>query len=76
MINEGCRLFHAGKKRPEQYQLALALSEPQGIALDPWLDQSLTRYSKGCGLHLPDALIHAGRDNFFTPYRQSGHDER
>tara|TARA_B100000073_G_scaffold258659_1_gene218553 strand:- start:342 stop:890 length:549 start_codon:yes stop_codon:yes gene_type:complete len=70
VINEGCRLFQAGKKRPEQYQLALALSEAQCIALYPWLDESLTSYSKGCGRELPEALIHAVRDNFITPYRQ------
>jgi len=75
VINEGCRLFHAGKKHPERYQLALALSAAQCIALSPWLDGSLMRYSKGCGLQLPEALIHAVRDNFITPYRQNEHVE-
>ena len=75
VINEGCRLFHAGKKRPEKYQLALALSAAQCIVLYPWLDESLMRYSKGCGLQLPDALIHAVQDNFIIPYHQSENDE-
>ena len=69
LINEGCRLFHAGKKQPEKYQLALARSAAQCIVLNPWLDQSLSRYRKGCGLQLPEALISAVRDDFITPYQ-------
>ena len=70
LINEGCRLFHAGRRRPEQYQLALALSAAQCIALHPWLNEGLNRYSQGCGLKLPDALINAVKDNFIAPYHQ------
>lgn len=70
MINEGCRLFHAGKKQPEKYQLALALSAAQCIVLHPWLDEGLIRYRKGCGLQLPDALVDDVRENFITPYHQ------
>ena len=72
LINEGCRLFHAGKKQPEKYQLALALSAAQCIVLYPWLDESLTRFRKGCGLQLPDALISAVRENFIIPYQPRG----
>ena len=75
LINEGCRLFHAGKKQPEKYQLALALSAAQCIVLNPWLDESLTRYSKGCGLKLPEALIDAVRKNFILPYQQNECDQ-
>ena len=76
LINEGCRLFHTGKKRPEQYQLALALSAAQCIALHPWLNEGLNRYSQGCGLQLPDALINAVKDNFIAPYHQFDPEKR
>ena len=70
LINEGCRLFHAGRRRPEQYQLALALSAAQCVVLHPWLHEGLSRYSKGCGLKLPEPLIQEVRDSFITPYHQ------
>ena len=76
LINEGCRLFHTGKKIPEQYQLALALSAAQCIALHPWLSKGLNRYSQGCGLQLPDALINAVNDNFIAPYHQFDPEKR
>ena len=69
VINQGCRLFHSGKKHPEKYQLALALSAAQCIVLSPWLDGSQMLYTKGGGLQQPEALIHAVRDNFITPVR-------
>jgi len=71
LINEGCRLFHAGKKRPEKYQLALALSAAQCIVLNPWLDESLKRYSKCCSLELPEALLNNVHDTFILPYQQN-----
>ena len=71
LINEGCRLFHTGKKRPERYPLAFALSAAQCTALAPWLDQSLKRYSKGCGLQLSERLINSVRDNLIVPYPQN-----
>ena len=70
LINEGCRLFHAGRRRPDQYQMALALSAAQCVVLHPWLHEGLSRYSKGCGLKLPEPLIQAVRDSFITPYHQ------
>lgn len=70
LIDEGCRLFHAGKADPDLYQRALALSAAQCIVLNPWLEAALVRYASGCGLLLPEALLQAVRDDFITPYRQ------
>lgn len=70
LIDEGCRLFHAGKSNPDLYQQALALSAAQCIALHPHLDEALTTYAQGCGLSFPAALLQAVRDDFITPYHQ------
>ena len=70
LIDEGCRLFHAGKGDSAVYQQALALSAAQCIVLHPHLDQALLHYARGCGLSFPEALLQAVRDDFIRPYAQ------
>ena len=69
LIDEGCRLFHAGKRDPALYQRALALSASQCIVLNPSLEAALMGYASGCGLVLPKALLQAVREDFIAPYR-------
>ena len=69
LIDEGCRLFHAGKSDPAPHQKALALSASQCIVLNPSLEAALMRYESGCGLLLPTALLQAVRKDFIAPYR-------
>ena len=69
LIDEGCRLFHAGKSDPALYQKALALSAAQCIVLNPSLEAALMGYASGCGLVLPKALLQAVREDFIAPYR-------
>ena len=69
LIDEGCRLFHAGRKDAEVYQRALALSAAQFWALNDQLDEGIARYVAGSGLTFPDALLQAVRTSFIEAYR-------
>ena len=69
LIDEGCRLFHAGRKDAEVYQRALALSAAQCLALNDQLDEGIARYVEGSGLTFPDALLQAVRSSFIEAYR-------
>ncbi|MFZ9568912.1 MAG: hypothetical protein ACO28M_03605 [Vulcanococcus sp.] len=70
LIDEGCRLFHAGKKDPDLYQRALALSAAQCIALHEQLKVALERYASDSGLELPESLREAVQQAFIEPYRR------
>lgn len=69
LIDEGCRLFHAGKNDPDLYQRALALSAAQCIALHDQLEVALHRYANDSGLNLPPSLLEAVQQAFIEPYR-------
>lgn len=69
LIDEGCRLFHAGRKDAEVYQQALALSAAQCLALNDQLDEGIARYVEGSGLSFPDSLLQAVRTAFIEAYR-------
>lgn len=69
LIDEGCRLFHAGRKDAEVYQQALALSAAQCLALNDHLDEGIARYIEGSGLSFPDSLLQAVRTSFIEAYR-------
>ncbi|MGA0021741.1 MAG: hypothetical protein ACO3GW_06210 [Vulcanococcus sp.] len=69
VIDEGCRLFHLGKKDPDLYQSALALSAAQCIALNDQLEDALRRYASGSGLNLPAPLIETVQQLFIESYR-------
>ena len=69
LIDEGCRLFHAGRKDDEVYQQALALSAAQCLALNDQLDEGIARYIEGSGLSFPDSLLQAVRTSFIEAYR-------
>ena len=68
LIDEGCRLFHIGKTKPQLYQQALALSAAQCLALNDQLEAALQRYAQGCGLDLPPSLLDDVRQSFLDPY--------
>ena len=68
LIDEGCRLFHIGKTKPQLYQQALALSAAQCLALNDQLEDALQRYAQGCGLDLPPSLLDDVRQSFLAPY--------
>lgn len=68
LIDEGCHLFHCGKKDPDLYQRALALSAAQCIALNAQLGDALQRYASGCGLILPPSLLEEVHQLFITRY--------
>jgi hypothetical protein len=69
LIDEGCRLFHAGRKDADEYQRALALSAAQCLALNDQLDEGIARYAEGSGLSFPDSLLVAVRTSFIEAYR-------
>ena len=68
LIDEGCRLFHIGKTKPQLYQQALALSAAQCLALNEQLEAALQRYAQGCGLDLQPSLLDDVRQSFLDPY--------
>ena len=69
LIDEGCRLFHIGKTKPQLYQQALALSAAQCLALNDQLEDALQRYAQGCGFDLPPSLLDDVRQSFIARYR-------
>ncbi len=69
VIDEGCRLFHAGKTDPNCHQSALALSAAQCIALNDQLEDALHRYACGSGLNLPAHLLESVQQIFIESYR-------
>jgi len=69
VIDEGCRLFHLGKRNKELYQQALALSAAQCLTLQDQLGPALDQYLQGAGLELPGTLIASVRASFIDAYR-------
>ncbi|MEO0947918.1 MAG: hypothetical protein AAFY11_07205 [Cyanobacteria bacterium J06641_5] len=69
IIDEACRYFHLGKKDPEQWQLAMALSTAQYIVLSPYLEGELDRYASQFQDLYPDAIVQAVKRTFIEPYR-------
>ena len=69
LIDEGCRLFHAGKQDHDVYQRALALSAAQCLVLNDHLDDAIDRYVAASPLAFPDSLLEAVRSSFVEPYR-------
>lgn len=68
-IDEGCRYFHLGKNDPEQWELAMALSTAQYIALSPYLEGELDRYASQLQELYPEAIVAAVKRTFIDPYR-------
>ena len=71
-IDEACRYFHLGKNDPEQWQLAMALSTAQYIALSSYLEGELDRYAGQFQDLYPDAIVRATKRTFIEPYRTKG----
>ena len=69
LIDEGCRLFHAGRRDAEVYQRALPLSAAQCLALNAQLEEGVARYVEGSGLVFPASLLEAVRSSFIDAYR-------
>jgi len=68
-IDEACRYFHLGKKDPEQWELAMALSTAQYIVLSPYLESELDRYASQLQDLYPEAIVQAVKRSFIEPYR-------
>ena len=68
IIDEGCRLFHAGKTDPEQWERAMALSTAQYITLNTYLEEELDLYANQFQGLFPDTLVQAVKEKFIEPY--------
>lgn len=69
IIDEACHLFHMGKKDPEQWERAMALSTAQYIALSAYLEDEIDRYAGQFQELFPEAIVGSVKRTFVEPYR-------
>jgi hypothetical protein len=68
LIDEACRLFHSGKKDPDQWQQMLAFSTAQCIVLNQDLMDSLRYFHQRFQDLYPPEIMSEVAEQFVMPY--------